>query len=194
MKTGRKLFIISGPSGTGKGTLISRVLKRLDDVVISISATTRKERAGEKPRLDYYFLSEEEFNEKIRKNEFLEWANVHSNRYGTIRDVVRDHLRSGNDVILELDVQGALSVRKKVPNSILVFIKPPSSAELKKRLMKRKTETEEDIELRLKIAKDEIEFANKYDYIIINDDLNRATEELLKIIKQEKREKTTTIL
>ncbi|MDO8885410.1 guanylate kinase [Candidatus Oleimmundimicrobium sp.] len=194
MKADRKLFVISGPSGTGKGTLISEIMKKFDDIELSVSSTTRKKRVGERPDLNYYFLSEEEFDKKIKNDEFLEWATVHSKKYGTLKDTVRDHLRDGNDVILELDVQGALKIKRKIPNSILIFIKPPSFAELRERLINRKTEGEEDIKHRLNIAKIEMKFANKYDYVIVNKDLKKTTEKLVKIIEQERRKKTTIIL
>jgi len=194
METDRKLFIISGPSGAGKGTLISSVIKQVGNVELSISATTRKPRVGETPGVEYNFISNEEFDEKVKKNEFLEWAKVHSNKYGTLRNLVRDHLQKGKDVILELDVQGALNVKEKVPNAILIFIKPPSQNELKERLVKRRTESKKDVEHRLKAAEVEMKFANKYDYIIENKELKQAIEELVKIIENERAKKTTAIL
>lgn len=177
-----KIFIISGPSGAGKGTLISEVVKELDDIEVSVSVTTRSIRKGESPGKSYYFVSDEEFDEKIKENEFIEWAKVHSNRYGTLRKRVRNHLRSGKDLILELDVQGAISVKKKIPNSILIFILPPSDRELKKRLLQRDTEDQGDIEVRLRAAETELKFQNIYDYKIVNDDLSQAKAELIKII------------
>lgn len=194
METDRKLFIISGPSGVGKSTLVSSAMKRVGGVELSISATTRKPRIGETPGVEYHFISNEEFDEKVKKNEFLEWAKVHSNKYGTLRSLVRDHLQKEKDVILELDVQGALNVKEKVPNVILIFIKPPSQEKLKERLVKRRTESKKDVEHRLKTAEVEMKFANKYDYIIENKDLKQAIEELVKIIENERAKKTTATL
>jgi len=194
METDRKLFIISGPSGAGKGTLVSSAMKQVGDIELSISATTRKSRVGETPGVEYHFISDEEFDEKVKKNEFLEWAKVHYNKYGTLRNLVRDHLQKRKDVILELDVQGALNVKEKVTNAILIFIKPPSQKELKERLVKRRTESKKDVENRLKTAEVEMKFANKYDYIIENKDLKQAVEELVKIIENERAKKTTAIL
>lgn len=176
------LFIISGPSGAGKGTLISKVLRELDDIELSVSVTTRKIRNGEVPGKSYYFVSDEEFDQKIRDDEFLEWAKVHSNRYGTLRKWVRDLLGSGKDLILELDVQGAISVKGKIPNSILIFVLPPSSEELKKRLIARKTEDFKDIKVRIKTAQSELKLQDVYDYKIVNDDLEKAKAELVNII------------
>ncbi len=194
METDRKLFIVSGPSGAGKGTLVSAAMKRVGDIELSISVTTRKPRVGETPGIQYHFISDEEFDEKVKKNEFLEWEKVHSNKYGTLRNLVRDHLQKRKDVILELDVQGALNVKEKVPNVVLIFIKPPSQKELKERLIKRRTESKKDVEHRLKTAEVEMKFANKYDYIIENKDLKQAIEELVTIIEKERAKKTNAIL
>ncbi len=178
-----KLFVISGPSGAGKGTLISQVLKELPDIKVSVSATTRKIRKGEVPGESYHFLTDHEFDQKIRDDEFLEWAKVHSSRYGTLKKWVRDLLEKGKNLILELDVQGALSVKEKIPSSILIFILPPSDSELIKRLQKRETEDKGEINLRLKTAQNELKLQDIYDYKIINDDLDRAKNELISIMR-----------
>ncbi len=178
-----KLFVISGPSGAGKGTLISQVLKELPDIKVSVSATTRRIRKGEVPGESYHFLTDHEFDQKIRDDEFLEWAKVHSSRYGTLKKWVRDLLEKGKNLILELDVQGALSVKEKIPSSILIFILPPSDSELIKRLQKRETEDKGEINLRLKTAQNELKLQDIYDYKIINDDLDRAKNELISIMR-----------
>ncbi|MDI6799241.1 MAG: guanylate kinase [Actinomycetota bacterium] len=177
-----KIFIISGPSGAGKGTLISEAVKELDDIEVSVSVTTRNIRKGESPGKSYYFVSDEEFDKKIKEDEFLEWAKVHSNRYGTLKKLVRNLLQSGKDLILELDVQGAISVKEKIPNSILIFILPPSDRELKKRLLERDTENQGDVGVRLRTAESELKFQNIYDYKIVNADLSQAKAELIGII------------
>ncbi len=186
MEIKSKLFVISGPSGAGKGTLVTKLLKRLPDLHFSISLTTRKPRSGELPGIDYHFVSEEEFLKKIESNEFLEWAKVHDHYYGTLYEPIKRNLKAGKDVILEIDVQGALQVKKKVPDSILIFISPPSVEELKTRLQGRKTETGKAMEVRIQDALRELKQAKKYDYEVINDEVDKATRELIKIIQSER--------
>lgn len=179
-KKGR-LFIISGPSGAGKGTLREKALDDIKNLVYSISCTTRKPREGEVDGVQYRFITHEKFKEDIAKNLFLEYAHVHADFYGTLKADVINELDAGNDVLLEIDVQGALQVREKIPDAILIFIAPPSIQELEKRLRDRHTESEEALKLRLSNAAKELALKDKYDYVVINDDLERASDELRKI-------------
>ncbi len=183
MGTKNKLFIISGPSGAGKSTLVNKLTKRLKNIVLSVSVTTRKRRLGEREGKDYYFVSEEEFKEKIRRGEFLEWAVVHGHYYGTLSSLVNKALSQNKDVILEIDVQGAIQVKKKMPESILIFILPPTIEVLKERLKKRKTEDKKAFRLRIENALKEVKEKYRYEYAIINDDLGKATDELVKVFK-----------
>lgn len=177
-----RLFVISGPSGAGKGTLVNRVMGRRDGTWLSVSATTRLPREGEVDGVSYFFLSDDEFDAKIEEGDFLEWANVHGRRYGTLKSVVLEKLEQGIDVILEIDVQGALQVRENHPDAFLIFIKPPSFEELERRLVNRGTETAEQIAGRLEVAKLEMELETCYNVSLVNDELERATEELLEIM------------
>jgi len=177
-----KLFVISGPSGAGKGTLREKALSNIQNLVYSISCTTRAPREGEVDGVQYRFITHEKFKEDIAENLFLEYAHVHADFYGTLKaDVVRE-LDAGKNVLLEIDVQGALQVREKMPEAILIFIAPPSLEILEKRLRDRHTETEENLKLRLSNAKKELELKNKYDYVIVNDNLETASNELRDLI------------
>ena len=183
-KTG-KLFIISGPSGVGKGTLREHALKNIPDLVYSISCTTRKPRNGETNGIEYRFITHDEFKSGISNGLFLEYAHVHGEYYGTLKRDVEIQLENGKSVLLEIDVQGALQVREKMQSAILIFIAPPSIDELKKRLLHRSTETPEALELRLKNAISELELKDKYDYLVINSDLEKASQELKNIFEHE---------
>lgn len=176
------LFVISGPSGAGKGTLLSKVLERIPDAWVSVSATTRNPRPGEVEGKHYYFLDPERFKSLVDQEGFLEWAQVHDNYYGTLKQSVLDHMRSGDQVILEIDVQGAFQVRKALPEAHLVFIEPPSLEELERRLRQRGTETNEVISSRMKTAEVELAQKMEYDIQVVNDDLERAVNELVDII------------
>lgn len=180
------LIVISGPSGVGKGTLCKILLNRVENLFLSISATTRPPRPGEIDGRDYIFLSRELFEEKIKKGEFLEWAKVYNNYYGTPKDIVFQQLRDGKDVVLEIDTQGAAQVKNNYPEGIFIFISPPRIKELKKRIIKRGSDTESSIELRMKSAIDEIKAASEYDYIVLNDDLNQAALNLQSIVLAER--------
>lgn len=182
-----KLLVISGPSGAGKGTVISRILERPGkNVSLSVSATTRSPREGEADGVHYFFLTEEDFLEKVKNGEFLEYAFVHGKYYGTPKKPVEAALRKGQDIILEIDVQGAMQVRENFNEGIYIFLLPPSLKELRKRLLLRGTESEQDLELRMEKAAAEIEYLDRYDYVVINDDLQSAVDEMTSILSAER--------
>ncbi|MCL6471608.1 MAG: guanylate kinase [Firmicutes bacterium] len=185
MDTDPKVFVISGPSGAGKGTLTEILLKRVPFLTRSVSATTRRPRPGEKDGLDYYFMTEEEFKKHIEDGDFLEWAIVHSNYYGTLKSVVEKELSAGKSVVMVIDVQGAASVKRQMPEAVLIFIEPPSIEELARRLARRSTETEAELAERIKNAEQEMRLAKNYDYVVINDDMEKAAGELVEIVKAE---------
>ena len=180
------LIIVSSPSGGGKGTLIRRVLKTVPNVGYSVSFTTRPPREGEMDGRDYFFISEESFRGMIERGEFLEWAHVHSNLYGTGRAQVVKELRARRDIILEIDVQGAESVRNLVPDAAGVFIIPPSFEILRERLVARGSERQTDLNLRLGNARGEVERYKEFDYVIVNDDADRAAGQLASIVYAER--------
>ncbi len=173
---------MSGPSGVGKGTLVAELRRRVPSLGLTVSATTRSPREGEKDGVSYYFLSEEEFGRRVEAGEFLEWANVHGHRYGTLHSEVDRLFDEGRSVVLEIDVQGGLNVRSVRPDVVLVFIEPPSAEELERRLRGRGTEDEATIRLRLDNAAAELEAAASYDERIVNDDLDRAVGQLADLI------------
>lgn len=176
------LFVVSGPSGAGKGTLLSQVIERIPDAWVSVSATTRSPRPGEIEGVHYFFLDTDHFKSLVEQDGFLEWAQVHDNYYGTLKQSVIDHMNAGDQVILEIDVQGALQVRKALPEAHLVFIEPPSLEELERRLRRRGTETEDVISSRMKTAEVELAQKMEYDVQVVNDDLERAVDELVEVI------------
>ena len=181
------LVVLSGPSGTGKGTVCGVVRNHLGDAVrYSISATTRKPRTGEEHGREYFFFSKEEFEALRDQNGFLEWAQVYDNYYGTPRAFVEEVLASGKDCILEIDPQGALQVRTATDEAVLVFIAPPSLEELRNRLTGRGTESAEEVEKRLSCAESELAYRDKYDYIIVNDDVETAAAKMEAILLAEK--------
>lgn len=182
------LFIVSGPSGCGKGTVLAEILKQ-DNVYYSVSATTRTPRPGEVNGVNYHFLSKDEFEKLIENGGMLEYANYCGNYYGTPKKPVEDMLAEGKNVILEIEVQGALKVMEKCPEAVSVFILPPSLKELRRRLHKRGTETEEVIEKRIGEAAGEIRKAINYDYVMINGELEIAVSDLLSIINSQKLKK-----
>jgi guanylate kinase len=177
------LFIISGPSGAGKGTLVKELVRRNPETWVSVSATTRCPRPGERDGVDYYFLTPGEFEGRVRAGEFLEHAEVHGNRYGTLRRSVERRLSHGLDVILEIDPQGAFQVRKQMNGSRLIFVKTPSTDDLEKRIRNRGAETDEQIRTRLETARKELELEGSYDHVVLNDDVSRATDDLIAYIR-----------
>ncbi|MFH2138913.1 MAG: guanylate kinase [Candidatus Omnitrophota bacterium] len=178
-----KLLVVSAPSGAGKTTLCDKLISIMPDVVCSISTTTRAPRGGEKNKCDYIFVSESKFEEMIKNNQFLEYAKVFGNYYGTPRKFVEDNLARGRDVLLNIDVQGAMKVRKKFrKDSIFIFILPPSMKDLEKRLLRRKTDSRPQIKKRLEVAKKELTYLKFYDYQIINDKIKYAFEKLKSIV------------
>ena len=179
--------MISGPSGAGKGTLVARVRAERSNLGLTVSATTRAPREGEVDGVSYHFLSREEFMRKVDAGEFVEWAEVHGNCYGTLVSEVESKLASGSSLILEIDVQGALQVKKRFPDAILVFIKPPSLEVLRERLVGRGSETPESLELRMADAEQELALADRYDDVVVNDDLDRATAELARVLDMHER-------
>lgn len=180
------LFILSGPSGVGKGTVLAKLRADFQDINCSISATTRECREGEVDGEDYYFLSEAEFMEMRKNGEFIEWAKVHNNYYGTPRTYVNKCLKNNKDVILEIDIQGAKQVRKKYPDSVLIFLLPPSLKELKNRLDKRGSESEKSKEIRLKNARDELKATVNYEYEVVNNEVDKTVANIKNIILKEK--------
>lgn len=180
------LFVVSGPSGVGKTSMIKSILSSIKDAVFSVSCTTRPKRPGEVDGEDYFFVNEEEFKKMIEKDEFLEWARVHGYLYGTPKKFVEDNVSKGKDVILDIDVQGALSVKKRVKEAVYIFIAPPSMEDLRKRLEKRKTEDREVMEKRLEDARWELQLIEEFDYLIINRDLMEAINDLKSIMRSEK--------
>jgi guanylate kinase len=180
------LLVISGPSGTGKGTICQALISQQNQVRYSVSATTRPPRVGEVDGVHYYFKTQEQFQGMIDRDELIEWAKVYDNYYGTPKGPVMQSLELGQDTMLEIDVQGAFQVKGKYPEGIYVFIAPPSLAELRKRIEGRATDAPEVIAKRMEAANWELEQADKYDYVIINDSVQEATAKLAAILKKEK--------
>jgi guanylate kinase len=180
------LIILSGPSGVGKTTLRRRAQKKIDSLVFSISWTTRLPRPGEKPDRDYHFVSPEQFEKQIRREGFLEWARVHNDHYGTPLKPLQTWLRQGRDVLLDIDVQGARQVKKKMPEAVSVFILPPSREELKRRLAHRRTESPQALRVRLKNAEKELADWPRFDYAVINAEIKDALQSLSAIIQAQR--------
>lgn len=180
------LIVVSGPSGAGKGTICKEILSRRDDIFVSISATTREPRKGEVEGINYFFKERAEFERMIEEEEFIEYAEVYKNLYGTPKDYVLDKLNDGENCLLEIDIQGALQVKKRYPEGIYIFILPPSMAELKNRIIGRGSETPESLDRRFSSAFEEIEFVNQYDYYIINDEVKKAADVMESIVDAER--------
>lgn len=182
MKRKGILVVVSGFSGAGKGTLMKKLVQEYDNYALSVSATTRKPRPGEEDGREYFFVSEEEFRKRIADDELIEYACYCGNYYGTPREYAQKHLKEGRDVILEIEIQGAIKIKEKYPDALLLFVMPPSASELRRRLSGRGTETKEVIDQRLRRAAEEAEGIEVYDYIVINDDLDTCVRELHAII------------
>lgn len=180
------LFIVSSPSGGGKGTLIRRVLATVPGIGYSVSWTTRTPRPAEQNGIHYHFVSPDEFQRMRDENGFLEWANVHGNLYGTTRNAVVSALAEGRDIVLEIDIQGASEVRRVMETTVSVFILPPSFEALRQRLSARRTESPEEFELRLRNARGEVERFDEFDYVVLNDDVQRAATQLASIVYAER--------
>lgn len=182
----KKLFVISGCSGVGKGTVLKEFMARNSkDFMLSVSCTTRKPRPGEVDGVNYFFLTPEDFQDCIKKDKFLEYAQFAGNFYGTKQKYINQKFEEGMNIILEIETQGALQVKKKMPEAVLIFIAPPSIEELEHRLRGRHTEDEETIQKRLNLVKTELERSKQYDYVVVNDDLERAIAEVESITKKE---------
>jgi guanylate kinase len=180
-----KVFVITGPSGVGKGTLIRELLQRVPALELSISATTREPREGERDGRDYHFLAREEFDRRVEREDFLEFATYSGNRYGTLRTEVERRLAAGHSVVLEIEVQGARQVRAAMRESIQVFIAPPEPAVLRERLNARGTDAPDAIDARLEVAAQEMAAQDEFAYRVVNDDLGRAADELEGIVRAE---------
>lgn len=185
MSKAASLYVVSGPSGVGKGTVCKALREVADNLAVSVSVTTRKPRAGEIDGVHYHFLSKEEFLARVERGEFLEWAKVYENYYGTLKSAVADILSVGKNVILEIDTNGALQVKKLMPEAVLVFLAPPSEAELLRRLENRQTDTAEEIAKRQKCLEFEMAQQQYYDYTVVNDDLANTVAEIRRIIDGE---------
>ena len=183
MNNQKKLIILTGPSGVGKGTVVKEILGKEQNIWLSISATTREPRAGEKEGENYYFLTEEKFKEMIEENLFLEWAQFAGNYYGTPLSSVDEKIKKGFSVLLEIEVEGAKQIKDKFPNSLSIFLLPPDKKELERRIRNRGTETEESIKKRLSRANYEISSSNQFDYELINHNVDETARRIIKLIQ-----------
>lgn len=180
------LMVLSGPSGSGKGTVSQALISQRDDIVFSISATTRKPRPTEVNGENYFFLDEEDFKQKVEEGEFLEHAFVHTNYYGTPKEFVMEQIEKGEIVLVEIDVQGALQIKKNYKDAVFIFLLPPTMDELRNRIVKRGTETEEDINIRFENAFRELDFVGEYDFFVVNDKVENAVADIEAIIAAER--------
>ena len=180
------LIVISGPSGVGKGTVLKKVFEKDDNLVYSVSCTTRPPRSGETDGIEYHFISKERFLDNIEKNKMLEYAVYCDNYYGTSAEYVETLRNAGKDVVLEIEVQGALQIKDKCPESVMIFIAPPSIKELESRLAGRGTETEDVVNLRIARARDEISYIDKYTYCVVNNTVEKACDDILSVLNAER--------
>jgi guanylate kinase len=180
-----RAFVITGPSGVGKGTLIRGLLERIPGLELSVSATTRPPRPGERDGVDYHFLSDREFEDRVRRGDFVEHANYARHRYGTLRSELERRLGAGIPVVLEIEVQGARQVRRALPDAVQVFISPPSLAVLRERLQQRGTDPSGDVAARLEVAREELKAQDEFGYVVVNDVLPQAVDELAEIVQRE---------
>ena len=178
------LFVLSGPSGAGKGTIRARVFEALDGLSYSVSCTTRAPREGERDGVDYRFITPEDFAARIAAGDFLEWADVHRHRYGTLKSDVEKVLNEGKDMFLEIDVQGALQVKKKMPEAVTLFVVPPSIEVLEERLRGRRSEGEAELRIRLRNAVEEMKQRDLYDFVVVNDSLDEAVKRVCRFVEQ----------
>ena len=183
MKNQKKLIILTGPSGVGKGTVVKEILGKDKNIWLSISATTREPREGEKAGENYYFFNQEKFKEMIEQNLFLEWAQFAGNYYGTPLSSVNEKIKEGFTVLLEIEVEGAKQIKEKFPNSLSIFLLPPDISELERRIRKRGTETEEAIKKRLSRANYEISVSNQFDFALTNHNVNETAKRIIKLIQ-----------
>lgn len=179
------LLVLSSPSGGGKSTIARKLVQERDDVAFSVSATTRPMRPGETDGKDYHFLSDEEFDRRLESGGFLEWATYDGRRYGTLVSEVQRIFEEGSNVLLDIEIEGARQVRRQFPDAVTVFVLPPSGAELAARLRRRDTESEEQVARRLERAQEELRAAGEYDYVVVNDDLVVAVEQVAAIVEAE---------
>ncbi len=180
-----RVFVITGPSGVGKGTLIRGLMERLPKLELSVSATTRAPRPGEQDGIDYHFLSREEFDRRVAQQEFVEHADYAGRRYGTLRSELEDRVREGVPVVLEIEVQGARQVRAAMPEAVQVFIAPPSLAALRTRLVGRGTDDPDEVERRLRVAEEELAAQPEFAHVVVNDRLDDALDRLVDIVSAE---------
>ena len=180
-----KIFVVSGPSGVGKGTVVGEVLKNLQNIYLSVSATTRQKREGEKDGINYFFKTKEKFKEMIDSDEFLEWADFAGDYYGTPKHFVNNYITSCKDVLLEIEIKGVKQIKEKCKEAVLIFLAPPAFETLEERLIKRQTESLEKIKIRLNKAKEEMNQINLFNYLVVNDDLKEAVNSVTSIIKAE---------
>ena len=183
MKNQKRLIILTGPSGVGKGTVVKEILGKEKNIWLSISATTREPREGEKEGENYYFLNQEKFKEMIEQNLFLEWAQFAGNYYGTPLSSVNEKIKKGFIVLLEIEVEGAKQIKEKFPNSLSIFLLPPDKAELERRIRNRGTEKEDSIKKRLSRANYEISASNKFDFALINHNVDETAKRIIKLIQ-----------
>ncbi|RMD81455.1 MAG: guanylate kinase [Candidatus Dadabacteria bacterium] len=180
------LIIVSGPSGAGKTSVCGPLLDRLDNIRLSVSVTTRPPRGGERNGIDYVFVDDETFERMVNENRFAEWARVHGHRYGTAKETIEEALAAGIDLLLDIDVQGAAQIKAAYPDAAAVFLLPPSRASLERRLRMRGTDDEETVSRRLEAACREIAAIDRYDYVVVNDDLERTIDSLVAIVRSER--------